>query len=139
MLVLETNAYAARCILVRNDPKWHPTNVQEFTAWLGLRLYMSIFHFPETRMYWAADALFGNLAIANVMIRERFERISRYFHVANTTLNPARGQLGHDRLAHVRPLITIILNKCRDLYHPHMNVSIDEAMIAFRGRLGFRQ
>jgi hypothetical protein len=139
MLVLETNAYAARCILVRNDPKWYPTNVQELTAWLGIRLYMSIFHFPETRMYWASDALFGNLAIANVMIRERFERISRYFHVANTTLNPARGQNGHDRLAHLRPLITMIFNKCRDLYNPHINVSIDEAMVAFRGRLGFRQ
>ena len=139
LLVLETNAYAARCLLLRPDGKWVPTNIDEITAWLGIRLYMSIFHLPDMRMYWSEDHLFGNNPMSHVMTRDRFENISRYFHASNTTQNPARGQPGHDRICHVRPLITMIVDKCRTLYNPHINTSVDEAMVAFRGRLGFRQ
>ena len=73
------------------------------------------------------------------MKRNRFDKISQYLHVADNTTNPPRGQPGHDKLAHVRPILDDVREKCRTLYRPHQNVSIDEAMVAFRGRLSWRQ
>ena len=32
-----------------------------------------------------------------------------------------------------------IRNKCKERYNPNVNTSVDEAMVAFRGRLGFKQ
>ena len=90
-------------------------------------------------MYWATDPLFGNLFIPRVMKRDRFDKICQYLHVNDTSSNPRKGQPGHDKLAHVRPLVDHINQKCSELWNTGSNVSIDEAMIAFRGRLGWRQ
>ncbi|CAC5417683.1 unnamed protein product [Mytilus coruscus] len=62
-----------------------------------------------------------------------------YFHANDKTTNPPRGIPGHDRLHHVRTILEIVNKNCIDNYKPHQNTSLDEAMIAFRGRLGFRQ
>ncbi len=73
------------------------------------------------------------------MKRDRFDKLSQYFHVADVSGNPPRGQPGHDKLAHVRPVLEAVRQRCLINYNPHQNVSIDEAMVAFRGRLGWRQ
>ena len=90
-------------------------------------------------MYWSTDHMFGNQFAHKVMKRDRFDKISQYLHASDTTSNPPRGQPNHDRLAHVRGILENIRIKCINNFHPHQNVSIDEAMIAFRGRLGWRQ
>ena len=72
--------------------------------------------------------------------RTRFEKIQRYFHVANTTQNPPRNQPGHDKLVHVRTIMERIReNFKQQQYNAHREVSINEAMIGFSGRLGFKQ
>ena len=83
--------------------------------------------------------MFGNLFIPNIMPCDRFDKICQYFHANDSTTNPQRGQPGHDRLHHVRPILDTINRKCLEEYKPHQNTSVDEAMIAFRGRLGFCQ
>ena len=39
----------------------------------------------------------------------------------------------------VRPIFDYILNKWKTNFKPTKNISVDEGMIAFRGRLSFRQ
>lgn len=109
------------------------------SAWLGMRTYMSLIHMPDVKMYWGDDWLFGRGFLSNIMGRDRFEKISQYLHVNSMQNNPARNQPGHDKLCHVRPLLDHLLNKCSIYYNAHKNVSIDEAMVAFRGRLSFKQ
>ena len=65
--------------------------------------------------------------------------LQRYFHVADTTSNPGRNDPGHDKLAHVRHLLEVLRTKFVKEYLPHKEVSIEEAMIGFSGRLGFKQ
>ena len=44
-------------------------------------------------------------------------------------------------VVHIYKLLILgaINRKCLEKYKPHQNTSVDEAMIAFRGRMGFRQ
>jgi hypothetical protein len=95
-------------------------------------------HLPNTNVYWS-KGIFGAKCIFDIMKRDTFDKISQYFHTADTTQNPPRGHARHDKLYHVRQVLNIIKEKCMSMYNPHQNVSIDEAMIAFRGRLGFKQ
>ena len=44
-----------------------------------------------------------------------------------------------DKLYLVRPVLDVILRQIEDNYVPYQDLSVDEAMIAFRGRLSFRQ
>ena len=73
------------------------------------------------------------------MSHERFERLCKFFHVNDSTNNPARRQPGHDKLCHIRPIIDTVLEKCLKNYNPPKNQSIDEGMIAYKGRLSFKQ
>ena len=100
---------------------------------------MSVLQLPENSMYWNKDFMFGGLFIPKVMKRDRFDKIAQYLHANDNMLNPARGSVGHDVLLHVRTIFDIVQQACKTKYNPHQNQSIDEAMIAFRGRLSFRQ
>ena len=132
-IVRETNRYAAQ--RKRLDQNWNELTVTELKAWLGLRVYMSVNHFPAVSDYWRSDWLFGNTSVPNIMKRDRFEKISQYFHLADVSKNPRRGEPGHDRLAHVRPILEGIRVQCLAQYNPHANMCVDEAMMAFCGRL----
>lgn len=46
---------------------------------------------------------------------------------------------GHDKLCHIRPILDDILQKCTNNYNPHREQSVDEGMIAYKGRLSFKQ
>jgi hypothetical protein len=140
ILVEETNRYAEqRQAESGEDPNWSPVTLTELKAWIGIRMFMSVLHLPSNDMYWSQDWLFGKLFIPKIMKRDRFDKISLYFHASDRTQNPPRGQDGHDKLHHIRPIHDLILGKCLEMYRPHRNQSIDEAMIPFRGRLGFKQ
>ena len=134
----QTNAYANG----RQNPQnrhWYPTTPDEIKAYIGGQIVMGILPVPNLDMYWYKDKLFHASQLEEKFSRNRYEAIQRNLHVADTTQNPPRGQPGHDKLAHVRPVLEIVKHNSFQEYKPHMEVSIDEAMIGFSGRLGFKQ
>ena len=142
-IATETNRYASQCQLKSGkvDKLWagKPTSAMEICCFLGLHIYMSIVQLPSYKMYWSSDHLFGNFPVKAIMIRVRFEKILQYFHASDSAQNPGRGQPGHDKLHCLRPDIDVIQENAMLQYHPHRENATNEAMVAFRGRLGFRQ
>ena len=94
---------------------------------------------PIIADYWSSDIFIGNDGIKQTMIKNRFEEISQFFHLNNSSEEPARGKENLDRLYKCRPALTSILRNAQRCYSPKKNISIDEGMIAFKGRLSFRQ
>lgn len=105
---------------------------------MGMIIAMAILELPNYKMYWSDDWLFRVEAIPSIMVRSRFEKLMQYFHVAPPQ-NVQRGQPGYDPLHLVRPILDAVENKCLTVYTPHREQSIDEAMIAYKGRLSFKQ
>ena len=71
------------------------------------------------------------------MTRDRFDKISQYFHPNDRSQMPFHAQgKPVDKLYLVRPILDIVLNQIQDNYIPYSDVSVDEA---YRGRLSFRQ
>lgn len=138
-LVTETNNYAKHMAEERPDAKWTETNLTEMWAFLGIFMIFSIMQVPKYSIAWGSSAFFGITGLSEIMPRERFERLCKYFHVNDTTNNPARRQPGHDKLCHIRPILDTVLEKCLKNYNPPQNQSIDEGMIAYKGRLSFKQ
>ena len=73
------------------------------------------------------------------MSSRRFELILRFLHLADSEKQPQRGELGFDKLYKLRPLLNLLLPRFRNCYTPGQYLSIDESMIAFKGRLSFLQ
>ncbi|XP_052267419.1 piggyBac transposable element-derived protein 4-like [Dreissena polymorpha] len=90
-------------------------------------------------MYWSTDVLYGNFSVRRIMTRDRFMKVLQYLHCNDRTKMKPKGHKDHDKLYLIRPFLDAVRKLCLTLYNPHRNVSIDEAMVKFRGRLGFRQ
>ncbi|KAK3735138.1 hypothetical protein QZH41_000008 [Actinostola sp. cb2023] len=141
LIVEETNRYARQKLV--NKPqrlaKWRDVTVVEMKAYFGLCIMMGINVLPKVADYWSTDPFLGNEAIRNVMPRNRFQEISQFLHFCDSTQEPARGHANHDRLYKVRPILSAVLQNIQQCYSPTKNIAIDEGMIAFKGRLAFRQ
>ena len=100
---------------------------------------MEINSLPCTADYWSSDRYIGNEGIKKVMTKNRFEEITRFLHFNDSSVEPSHGDENYDRLYKVRPILTAFNDKMLAVYKPNSNILADEGMVAFKGRLSFRQ
>ena len=136
-IVEETNRYAAQCL--EGKPTTWSTTEEELRAYFGFYIYMGLVREPEIRDYWSNDDTFHYSPVAGRISRHRFEEISRYLHFVDNRQLPARGTPGHHRLQRVKPVIDSIRNRFSAVYNPGVNISVDEAMVPFKGKLATEQ
>ena len=140
ILAEQTNLYALQLQVERHkvDERWTPTTPEEMRCFVGLRIFMSLVDLPEIKMYWSQDKFYGDFAIAEIMMRDRFEKLSQYIHAHDRT-GYDKQDAGRDKLHLIRPLLEIVNKRCLEAYNPNQENAVDEAMIKFRGTLSFRQ
>ena len=128
----------ARLSLEGTSKVWE-TDAEGIRAYMGFMILMGINKLPEIRDYWSLDPKFRYAPIADRITRDRFEEITRYRHFVDNDLLPSSGEEGYSRLQKVDPVITAVKNNFQAVYYPHCEVSIDEAMITFKGRSSMKQ
>ena len=139
LIVEQTNKYAAECMGLEKFEKWDKVTVDELCAYMGFMLLMGIVHLPSLYDYWKNDEVYHYSPIADKISRNRFHELHRYLHfVDNSTLSPP-GSPDYDRLGKVRPVVDILSNRVAAVYEPGQDISIDEAMIPFKGRSSLKQ
>ncbi|CAG2218487.1 unnamed protein product [Mytilus edulis] len=123
----------------QNKMAWVKPTVPEMNAFLGLCFQMGVDRKPSTKMYWSTDHFLHTPVFPNTMSRDRFTQIMRYLHFSNSELEPLPGAENYDPLFKVKPLVNHF-NACfNQEYNPKRNVTVDECMIPFKGRVQFRQ
>uniref|UniRef100_A0A4W4ERQ4 PiggyBac transposable element-derived protein domain-containing protein n=1 Tax=Electrophorus electricus TaxID=8005 RepID=A0A4W4ERQ4_ELEEL len=135
-MVEQTNNYALyrQRRSGRSDAHWHPTDVREMRAYVGLNILMGINQLPDYGMYWASDIFIGNAGFKKTMTARRFEKLNQNLHLCDRLSEPAKGELGYDGLYKIRPLLDIVGNTMWDAYLPNRCLTIDECAIATKGR-----
>ncbi|KAL6465510.1 hypothetical protein MHYP_G00256430 [Metynnis hypsauchen] len=135
-MVEQTNNYALyrQRRSGRSDPHWHPTDVREMKAYVGLNILMGINQLPDYGMYWASDIFIGNAGFKKTMTARRFEKLNQNLHLCDRLSEPSKGELGYDGLYKIRPLLDMVGNTMWDAYLPNRCLTIDECAIATKGR-----
>ena len=87
-------------------------------------------------MHWSTSDVMRSPLYSSTMSRNRFTAILRFLHLAN---NQAEDKFSPDKLFKVRPLLDIVLPSFLRIYKPGRNLSPDETMVKFNGRIGFKQ
>ena len=132
-IVEQTNLNAKEVMGGEKYDAWDKVTTEELKAYLGFCILMGINRLPALDNYWSSDPTLRYFSIANRISSDRFWDISRYLHfVDNSTLQP-KGSPGYDRLGKVRPVIDHLSRQFADLYEPHKEVAVDEAMVKFTG------
>ncbi len=121
-----------------NKGAWSDVTLDEFKAFYGLSLLMGCMTFDRDEMYWSNSSkhkLIGS-SFGEIMTRNRFIQIRRYLHFSDDAQVAAHRD---DKLYKVRLLLDSLRKSYQEEYIPHKEVSVDEAMIPFKGRLGIKQ
>ena len=105
-------------------------------AFIGILILMGILKLPCLEMYWQeAHPPIQQHGIPEVMTLVRFQQIWRFLHLANADNQEPNGMSDHDKLLKVRPLLDLIQPSLEGIYTMHEYVTVDEAMIPFKGQL----
>lgn len=139
-IVRETNLYAEEVFLSENTKEksrichWKELTLPEFKIFLGLLFHTGIVRMPQLQHYWRTDKLMKT-CFGEYMSRDRFLLILRCMHISNNTENVENP----DRLHKIKPAIDYLNNKMLNIYSPSKELSLDESMVLYRGRLAFKQ
>lgn len=142
LVVSETNRYAEQYLEQHGDTlpqhaiarSWRPVTVPEMKVFMSLHLLMGIVWKPELDHYWSTDAATSTPAFGKAMSRRRWMSIMQFLHFCDNSAPP-----NNDKLRKLRPLIELFVNRFQTVYMPSQRISIDEELVAWKGRLAFRQ
>ena len=136
LLVTETNRYSKLGLPQQKFARpWHDVTVEDMKAFVGLLIIMGVLQLPQLEMYWQTDSnLLQTPGVSSVMSQIQFEQIWRFLHLADNLQDDKT-----DKLFKVRHFVDLITAQFSDNYTLHQPVTIDEAMIPYKGRLSFKQ
>jgi len=135
---MQSNKYALECMGAEKYESWEIT-VDELSAFIGFMLLMGIVHLPSIADYWKRDEVCHYAPVARRISRNRFFDIQRYLHFADNSTLAAPGTPEYKRLGKIQPIIDSLLGRFQAVYNLHRDVSVDEAMVAFKGRSTLKQ
>ena len=112
---------------------WTDTSVPEVLAFVGCMLCMGINNLGNTKDYWSADV--GPPFVTQTFQRDRFLQLLRCFHLSD----PSDPGAPKDRIHKIRRLNNLIVKQSQAVYYPTRHLTIDEAMVGFKGRTKLKQ
>lgn len=142
-IVKETNRYAAEKIQ-KNTPlqkksiwlSWKDLTLEELKAFFGLIINMGMNEKPEIGDYFSNNWVDYQPFFKDVFSKERFLQIFWNLHVSPPPSGRVAGTL--TRSGKVRNVAAYLDKKFREYFVPQHEVSVDESMIGFKGRILFK-
>lgn len=145
-IATEINRYAQECIQSKGDLSthsrfrmWTPTTVEELRAFMALQMAMGMCKQPTIQDYWSDWWLTKTPSFPTVMSRNRFQLISGFQHFVDNSNFIPRDEPGYDPLFKIRPLFEQLVPKFQEQYTPGQELTVDEMIISWKGRLSFKQ
>jgi len=143
-IVIETNRYAEQT-LCRSSlrPKsrtrhWEPVTVDDIWLFFGLLVLQGIIQKPQQRWYWSNNRILETPIFRKIMSEYRFSLIMKFLHFTNNddfdaTTHPS------PKLKKIWEVYQALLRNFQRAYLPGCDLSIDESLMAYKGRLGWVQ
>ena len=94
---------------------------------------MGIHRLPQLDMFWDSDEFIGVEGFKNNHPEAALQN-GKQLHLVDPGDEDA-----NDVLCKVRPLVTLLEDKFANAYIPGKNISVDEGLVKFNGRLSFKQ
>lgn len=143
LVVRETNNYAADLYMNRSSDKsritnWIDIDIDELKIFFGLLFHTGTIKMSRIEDYWKPSKLFNLNIFRSCMSRNRYMLIMRALNFCKTPESENDFQ-NVSRIYKIESVLNYFNNKMNEVYQPSKNLSLDESMILWRGRLLFRQ
>ena len=110
----------------------------DFYNLVGILVHLSYRKIPRARLMWSPTSLCYDPLISKVMSRNRFDSLLTFLHLVDEDTEKSLQKDG-DKLLKIRSLNDCVQQKCKQLYQPNREVSIDERMVRSKARFSFHQ
>lgn len=117
--------------------KWKKIDQIEMRAFIGMLLEAGLRKQGNTCIEDFWDPLFGSIIFRACMSRDRFVSILRFLRFDDKGTRPNRRE--RDRFAPIRDVWDKIMINLKKHYIPGANLTVDEQLVPYRGRVSFRQ
>jgi len=142
----ETNRYARQYLQKHGDglkehsrlKKWKETTPEEMKVFIALHMNMGMLVNTDRSEYWGTTENTETPFFGRYMSRDRFWVLITFFHLADNEAAPAVGSPSHSPLWKLGPMYLNIIHRFSTMYKPSQNISVDEGMVPWRGKLRFK-
>ena len=94
---------------------------------------MGVHKLPSVEDYWSTHPLLGAPGVIQGMQIRQFKALQSSLHLNDSSKAKKREEPGYNNLYKILPMLESIHANCHQRYSLHREVSIDEAMMAFKG------
>ena len=116
---------------------WHDTTKEEVQAFVDILILMGIACFPLFEQYWSSN-VYTHIEGITSIFGSKINAFCKFHHANNEAL-PKHGMPGYDKIGKVKNCQNILARNCETEYRLDRGVSIDETMVAHKGRLFLKQ
>lgn len=117
---------------------WRPTTLEEIYVFLGILILQGILVKPHVALYWSKNKLIETPIFGKFMSRNRFQLIMKFLHFSdNSTFD--KNSHPNPKLRKIWPVFSDMMKKFSSVYTPERDLSIDESLMLFKGRLSWVQ
>ncbi|KAM9316409.1 piggyBac transposable element-derived protein 4-like [Gastrophryne carolinensis] len=142
-IVTETNRYnkqqsATLHSKFSRNRKWEPVTKEDIWKFLGLILLSGVVRKPLQKWYWTTNKLLATPFFGTIMSECRFSLIMKNLHFTN---NEEFDKATHPapKLKKIWEVYQMIIKNFQQSYVPDRDISIDESLMAYKGRLSWIQ
>jgi hypothetical protein len=114
--------------------KWQGITVEGLYVFVALVLLIGHVKNNRLRDCWSKNPLIETPMFGKVISLDGFSLILRLLHFAGNNRQPPG-----DRLYTIKPVINYFKSKYQSILYPSQNICIDESLLAWKGRLRWKQ
>ncbi|XP_013139283.1 PREDICTED: piggyBac transposable element-derived protein 4-like isoform X2 [Papilio polytes] len=148
-IVASTNQYAWETIVKYTEtesgipPKsrlhsWDETSVDELYRLIAVIILMSICVRNRIDEYWSTGTL-GMPEFRKIMSINRYTLLMKFLHFVDNSTIDTDSHGAERKLAKIKPLLDNLNNKFQEVYAPRRELSLDESLLLWKGRLSWKQ
>ncbi|GBM01172.1 PiggyBac transposable element-derived protein 4 [Araneus ventricosus] len=117
--------------------KWTDTDEKELRLFFSVLFLQGIVKKPKQEYYWSKRHILQTPIFQQVIQKVRFILLMKFLHFTN---NEEFDKDNHPwpKLNKIYDIMEHLRNKFRNLYIPDKNLSIDESLMRFKGRLSWK-
>ena len=119
--------------------KWEDTSLDKMKVFVAHLIVIRILKKNSLEQYWCTDSILNTPYFGLYMSRNHFQSILWNLYISDPDeTNQPKGEAGHDPLFLVRPMVDIMQRNVHTKYRPGKELSLDESMCPFKGRVHFK-
>ncbi|XP_068097888.1 piggyBac transposable element-derived protein 4-like [Hyperolius riggenbachi] len=142
-IVEETNRYARQQLAAPQERfargrKWEPVTKEDLWLFFSLIILQGVVGKPMQKWYWSTNKIIATPFFGSVMPEYRFSLIMKFLHFSN---NDTFEESPHPapKLRKIWEVYRLVVENFRNTYVPQRDISVDESLMAYKGKLSWIQ